>query len=250
MTGGGPCPLTRAPAPHPRNHGRRNPGSRAVPPVTNNRGPGPTHFLHGGRERPLPRAKRHSSIASLRPYPRGRTSTCHRGWISRPPVERRSGPGNPQPGFHPTRAWAADIMAAAHTRRSVPARRYSVAILLSQALLRSAGHGELALQAADRAVADVHVDGAGFDDELSRGVGVEADVARPQGERDCLGLAWRQRDPLESVKPANGLQDGCPVLVNVELDDVVPRHGSGVGEVRADGQRAGPGDAAGRQVQV
>src|SRR5438132_344172 len=59
-------------------------------------------------------------------------------------------------------------------------------------------HGELALQAADRAVADVNGDRTGFYDKLPLVV-VGADVARPQGEGDGLGLARCQRDPLESV---------------------------------------------------
>src|SRR5215469_14297169 len=75
---------------------------------------------------------------------------------------------------------------------------------------------ELALQAAGRAVADEDADGAGVHLELSEVV-VEADIVRSQREGNCLALAWRQRDPLESVEPTDGLQDAGPVLVGVEL---------------------------------
>jgi hypothetical protein len=82
-------------------------------------------------------------------------------------------------------------------------------------------HRELSVQAAERAVADIDVDGARLDDELPGVVGIEADVARPQRERNGLGLAWRQRDPLESVESPYRLQDSRPVLADVELDNVV-----------------------------
>ena len=57
--------------------------------------------------------------------PRRRTSRCHRRCRSGPPAERRSGPGNPQPGCHPTRghgpraAWRR-WRPARQARRSAP----------------------------------------------------------------------------------------------------------------------------------
>jgi hypothetical protein len=67
-------------------------------------------------------------------------------------------------------------------------------------------HGELVVRAAHGAVADVHVERARFDGELSLVV-VEAEVGRPQLERDCLRLPWLEGDPLESLELADRLQD-------------------------------------------
>src|SRR5690348_18441120 len=92
---------------------------------------------------------------------------------------------------------------------------------------RWSAHGELPVQAAHRAVADVDVKAARFDGELSLVV-VEAEFRGPQRERNLLRLAGPQRHPLESVEPAHRLQDAGHLVVDVELHDVVARPGAGV----------------------
>src|ERR1019366_4348504 len=104
-------------------------------------------------------------------------------------------------------------------------------------------------QTADRAVTDPDVDRPGLHRELTLLV-VEAEVRAAQGERDRLRLPRREGHPLEALESAHGLEDARVALVDVELYCVVTRHRAGVGDVGADGQRAGGGDAAGRQLQV
>src|SRR5262249_59473205 len=78
-----------------------------------------------------------------------------------------------------------------------------------------------------RSVTDVYVDLPGLHHELPEVV-VEADVVAGQLERHGLALAWCQRHPRESTKPAYRLFDARRGIVDVELHDLVTCTGTRV----------------------